>query len=196
MTVVQARVYKYRLPLVRPLQMKQFRLEHREGAIIELINDDGHIAYGEAAPLVGFSRESMDDSLGQLASILPGLCHQAMGSEIAGYTGLGFSPSVAFAVEGALHSLNSPQKEMRPSVSPLLSGELRSIVSRLQAWNDSWPAEFKLKVGRQALQEDIKTAGSVLDLLPKGVKLRLDANRGWMTADVCDFAREGRCESH
>ncbi|MGI9275560.1 MAG: o-succinylbenzoate synthase [Endozoicomonas sp.] len=190
MTIGQARIYKYRLPLVRPLLLKQFSLSHREGLILELLNADGRIGYGEAAPLVGFSRESIDDSFGQLVNVLPGLCQQAKDSGAVDYMDQLLPPSAAFAIEGALHSLNAPQGEMRPSVSPLLSGDCRSIVSRLQAWSNSWPAEFKLKVGRQARQEDIKTVGAVLDILPESVKLRLDANRGWTTADVCCFARE------
>ena len=189
MRIAQARIYKYRLPLVRPLLLKQLSLSHREGLIIELENVDGQFAYGEAAPLVGFSRESIDDSLEQLTDTLPGLCRQAFDSEAVDFTGLGLSPSAAFAIEGAMYSLNSLQEVAYPSVSPLLSGKRLEIVNRLQAWRESWPAEFKLKVGRQRLLEDIHTVEAVLGILPEGVKLRLDANRCWSTADVRCFAR-------
>ena len=55
-------VYRYSLPLVQPLQFKGLMLREREGLLLKLTADDGSIGWGEAAPLPGFSGESLGDA--------------------------------------------------------------------------------------------------------------------------------------
>lgn len=54
--------YKYHLPFAAPLQTSKMTFKNREGIFIECITDEFQ-CYGEAAPLPGYSIETLDDVL-------------------------------------------------------------------------------------------------------------------------------------
>ncbi len=62
----------YRLGLVSPLVTAHGVVAHREGVLIS-ISDGTHFGWGEAAPMPGWSRESLDDCKIVLASVAPRL---------------------------------------------------------------------------------------------------------------------------
>ena len=55
-------LYRYSLPLRRPLTLKGVTLQRREGLLLRLSGDDGSEGWGETAPLPGFSEESLDEA--------------------------------------------------------------------------------------------------------------------------------------
>lgn len=177
--ITRARIFRYSLPLRYPLPLKCTRLLQRCGLVLELTDDSGRVAYGEAAPLPDFSRESLDQAGADLV--------QACGRLLAGY-GLdgGGWPSVAFALESALYGLTVHRWQESPPLAPLL---LDPVVQRLSAWQKPWPKAFKLKVARGALAQDIDRVGQLLDRLPAAVAVRLDANQRWDLPVALAFVR-------
>ena len=181
MTIDQVCLYQYQLPLRYPLPLKGTQLSMRKGFILEL-KSEGRYGYGEAAPLADFSQESLSDAQSQLVKLSERLVR---GDETPGHS---LFPSVQFALESALWSLNQTQWLSPPKQAPLLQGDTDDIVHRLQKWQGAWPAEFKLKIGRGTLSEDIERIYQVLQQLPESVRLRLDANQRWsyqQAIEVC-----------
>ncbi|MEA3297697.1 MAG: hypothetical protein U9R56_07525 [candidate division Zixibacteria bacterium] len=62
-------IHRFSLPLKRPLFFGSENPEMRAGVIIELRNDSEHIAYGEASPLPGFSKEDIATVENELLSL-------------------------------------------------------------------------------------------------------------------------------
>ena len=62
----------YRLGLLSPLVTAHGVVDHREGVLLS-ISDGANVGWGEAAPMPGWSRESLGDCKTVLASIVPRL---------------------------------------------------------------------------------------------------------------------------
>lgn len=176
-------LFRYRLPLTGPIALRHATLSERTGFLIRL-TDDGEEAWGEAAPLAGFSRETEAEVLDSLKAL------RASGD--VGETALGAHPSSArFAVECAVLDLQAKREgktmaeALRPHPAPQLalnalvttSGE--EAVEEVHRLFEAGYRAVKLKVGRSGVEDDIRTVQCIQLGLSVDVKLRLDANRAW-----------------
>lgn len=173
-------VYRYLLPL-QPAATG--RATDRTGVLIRLVDEDGLVGWGEAAPLPGFSRESIDD-------ILTEASEWAAGARDEGCA------TLAFAIDSATDDLEQRRKgEQQEAIDPrqrfvqvntLIGGaglDEREVMSKLEAGFRC----FKMKVGAQPISEDIVRVRRLRALLPDDVELRLDANRAWSYDDAARF---------
>lgn len=179
---LSATVHRYSLPLSDAGDTG----ERREGALLELRDAEGNAGWGEAAPLPGFSRESLDDALRQLAA--PG------GTEEELY------PSVRFAMELAQLNLRaaacgeplprmlSPAPRDTVELNALLSRDPQHAPAEARRLREAGYSAVKLKVGRDTVDEDAALTRRVAEAL-EGVSLRLDANRAWSLEEALAFAR-------
>ncbi|OED42924.1 o-succinylbenzoate synthase [Endozoicomonas sp. (ex Bugula neritina AB1)] len=174
-SIDRIRLYHYQLPLNYPIPLKGSRLTARQGFIIEVILD-GRYGYGEAAPLADFSHESVEEAGRQLMQVSESLLSSGAWSETLPDS---LYPSVRFALSSVLWMLEQPQWLPVLEQAPLLQGDTESILQRLRNWSSSWPAEFKLKIGKGTLGEDVQRIQQVIKVLPDSTKLRLDANQRW-----------------
>ena len=182
---VTATVYRYILPLSESSAAGGSGAR-REGALIQLKDEDGNVGWGEAAPLPGFSRESLDDALRQLAATDE--------PEEEPY------PSVRFALELSRLSLRaaasgeplsrllSPAPRDTVELNALISGDPRHAPAEARRLRQAGYRAVKLKVGRRSVDGE---ASLVRDLAAEldGVSLRLDANRAWSLEEALAFTR-------
>ena len=70
MRLIGADLFRYRLPLIEPLSLAFGTLTHREGCLLRLTAEDGTEGWGEAAPLPGYSLDTLDDVLTEAPSVL------------------------------------------------------------------------------------------------------------------------------
>jgi O-succinylbenzoate synthase len=202
------RLYRYDLPLTEPLELKLTTLRRREGLLVELAGDGGAGGWGEAAPLPGFSSESLDEAAVQLRDLARGMLDRAMTADLPAPHGslareldaMGLAPSARFGFELALWSLHAagsgkalPQvlaERPRASVpiSALISSPDRAVEEARSARAAGYEA-VKLKVGGRDVEEDVELARAVRGALGEAVTLRLDANRAWGLEEAVRFAR-------
>ena len=182
MNQCQADIVRYRLPLRQPLTLKQFTLHERQGLILRLRCAERY-GYGEVAPLPGFSRESLDQAEAQLKAFCRAVNNGQLqlDNKLAPAASL---PSVAFGIESALWWLRQDSWVAAPAMAPLLNGTRADILHRLNNWQETWPAEFKLKTGRSTLESDCVTLEKILQIVPESVRIRLDANQQWSFAEA------------
>ena len=200
-------IYRFSLPLKRPLPAGQASLLERTGFIVELENDHGHFAFGETAPLAGLSHETLEQAGEQLSQ----LRHAVLGEEIpsnitdsedgfGSWLGSHLAPSVRFGVEsailgliaqrrrvGLLHFLTDTPRET-VTVNGLLAGTPEQILDKAAWLVKKGFRAFKLKVGRQTVSEDIALVHTVRDVITDEALLRLDANRTWTSEQAMSFA--------
>ncbi|MCB9765274.1 MAG: o-succinylbenzoate synthase [Alphaproteobacteria bacterium] len=197
-----ARALPYRLPLTRPLVTSAGTFRVRRGILIRLEDQEGHVAWGEAAPLPGFSAESVGEAsfaLGQALGVVEGEPPPARVQAITmllddivdaalGHRAL--PPSVRFGLEQALLDLLAQRKEL--PVAALLSSEWRRelALSRLVADPDEARAavdqgltSVKLKL-TGPVKEAVAHARAVREAVGPDVDLRLDANQGYDLDDA------------
>ena len=201
-------VYRYALPLERPLTLKGIVLHQRAGLLVRLTSESGHAGWGDVAPLPAFSRETVEEAQAQLFRLQPVLLGRpaiASGA-MPSHSVLPELPreqlvsSVRFGLEQALWSLGAARAGtslaaiMAPNPAPrvpfnaLLMGtgdEVLEAARRIRA--QGYPA-VKLKVGRQSVEEDVALTRAVRGVLGPDVGFRLDANRAWTLSQATAFA--------
>ncbi|MGO0307709.1 o-succinylbenzoate synthase [Endozoicomonas acroporae] len=177
----KADILRYRLPLKQPLWLKHTRLNKREGLILRLRIGD-RWGYGDIAPLPGFSRESLADAEEQLQAFCRAVNDGrplSLNSALTDVLRLQPVPSVLFGIESALWWLQQDHWFDPPETGPLLLGSTEDILRRLALWQGNWPTEFKLKIGRDSIEDDCVRINQVLQALPTSVSIKLDANQHW-----------------
>jgi O-succinylbenzoate synthase len=168
----------------------------RSGLVVMVRSDDGVVGLGEIAPLGSYSLESLQDARQSAEK----LAHDITGSEIlADYSALenilndagGCPPSVFFGFETALAEIAAksdglplcrwikPDSASQVPVNALLYGDMRAIGGQVESLRKSEYRAYKLKVGGDSLENDVRRVESVSEQLGGGATLRLDANRAW-----------------
>jgi O-succinylbenzoate synthase len=202
-------LYRYSLPLSRPLTLKGVTLRRREGLLMRLSGDDGSEGWGETTPLPGFSEESFEQAtvqLRRLARTLVGLQvtdywidqDRMLGRELER---IAPAPSVRFGLELAvwnlyaassgksLPELVTPQPRATVPVNGLLSGPLDGVPGEVRRMRDAGYEAVKLKVGARTVAEDVRLVRTLVEELGNASSLRLDANRAWSYEEAAGFVR-------
>lgn len=208
MRVEHAEVFQYQLPLAQPLLLRNRALTEREGLLLHVIAEDGTEAWGEAAPLPGFSPEPFGRVENEMVSLtqrlqgyrFPGSYAEMEGAPLMRMSG---ACSVSFAIESCYFGLAAARdgtplyqqlggNSGRVALNALLSGTPESILARAQSLGGEGYRVAKLKVGTRPLGDDIELVHEVRRALGPEITLRLDANRAWMLLDALHFAHQVR----
>jgi O-succinylbenzoate synthase len=201
-------LYRYDLALSEPVKLKAATLHRREGVLVRLTADDGSVGWGEAAPLSGFSPESLEDSIEQLRATAPELVGREMPPNLPltdsstlldqGH----LTTSSRFGLEVAILNLRATsRRETLPDLlaerpaktiytNGLLSGSTEKVLAEASSMEETGYRAVKLKVGRRKVYEGAELVRRVREILGDGVSLRLDANRAWGYGEALEFARE------
>ncbi|WP_169577861.1 o-succinylbenzoate synthase [Salisaeta longa] len=178
--------FRYRLPLSRPLRLGTQTVHHRDGAVLRCMTADGAVGWGDVAPLPGFSRETLDEALHQLAT---DAVHAALRS--GDTTALGdvcASVQCGVAQAAADAQRDGPANDVTVPVNALLSGTPHAVLEAFEQYRADGYTVFKLKVGRRAPANDARLVSTLLDRMPPEGALRLDANRAWSWDEAQAFA--------
>ncbi|UCG61598.1 MAG: o-succinylbenzoate synthase [Candidatus Zixiibacteriota bacterium] len=201
------KLYRYHLPLTNVLRTVKSESDRREGLLVELKDANGNIAYGEIAPLEGFSKENMPQAVEEVSSIRSRIIGDELPAGLEGLNG-GFdlwfnryslSPSVRFGLESAVMELIARGKDQSLAtllgvarsaaikVCGLLSGSTDDILSKARAAAESGFSCVKLKVGHLSVSEAAKVVGDVRNHLGNSSALRVDANRAFAIDHALEF---------
>ncbi len=186
MKITQCKIYRYQLPLFRPIHPE---LKNRAGLLIQLIEQSGVTGWGEIAPLPGFSAETLQQATEEALKLKHDISFQPT------------LPSVQCGIELAREDLESrmagrlpfvwftenPKKNSIFSVTKLLLGSENEILKSAQSALRSGFAAVKMKVGHLPLIEGIDLVWQVREILGENVSIRLDANRAWSMDQACRF---------
>ena len=199
MRIVRATLHPYRLPLVGPLRLAFGTLTAREGVLLRLEDDAGRVGWGEAAPLPGFSPDTLEAATRVLRAFADD--PNAYDRDDAGLHAAPHSPAARAAIDGARLDLDAQRarltmaRVLAPSaaatvyVNALLTGDPPAVLARADAARADGYRAAKLKVGQRSPDEDAALVRAVSACLGPAVALRLDANRAWSYADAVRFAR-------
>ncbi len=200
------RLYHYSLPLKRPLSLRGETLDRRCGVLIQLTDVRGHDGWGDAAPLPGFSAESLEEveeSIRQLGSAWVRREDCGAIEEMMLDIGL-ISPSARYAfslarmnyaasVRGiSLLELLAPGVSASVPINGLFAPSGQSSEEEVARLKMADYKTVKIKVGAGSLREDIDRCAFVRDAMGEVCAIRLDANRAWDVETAMRFADEVR----
>lgn len=165
--MVARNAWRYSIRLKTPLRWKGIDLSHREGVLLQECVEGQADRWAEAAPLPGFSVDTLADVL----EVLP--------AWVAGENGDSSSlpPSMAWA----LRCLADPEPvgEIEIPTAALLSGDPGEVLARCMELNGSFCTAAKLKIGKDEPEADAALVRGVRSALGPEIELRLDVNRAW-----------------
>ena len=166
----QITVKPYRRRFRKPLRTARGEWALREGFLLR-VETDGVIGYGEVAPIPEFGSESIKTA----ETFLRRLMHDP-GLEVPG--GL---PCCAFALSAALHAPERPKREY--SVSALLPAGTAALGVAEEKTAAGY-RNLKWKIGVEPSAKELVTCRRLLESLPPGATLRLDANASLGLGDL------------
>lgn len=179
-----AKLYRYNLPMDSGVIVRDQRLLQREGYIVEL-QQRGKVAYGECAPLPGFSLESLSQAELELKLALKGWQESGKWGDWNA-----MCPSVAFSLSMAQSELDEilpEQGEYR--AAPLCSGDPDELIPLFEAMDQGECQKVaKVKVGLYEPIRDGMLVNLFLESIPD-LQLRLDANRSWTLDNALKFVQ-------
>ena len=195
MRPLSVHVLPYQTRFVRPFQTAVGTLTQRCGLIVRVTDAEGRCGYGEAAPLPGFS----DETLVEVACEFEGLADvpwpeafarlDTLESISVACSTLLQSPSARHGLELALCDLLAQDNAIplvnlfNPAAS--LHGETARVARQsddaLAAVQDG-VRTIKVKVGFGSLEDDVARISEIRRVVGTETNLRLDANGAWTTA--------------
>jgi len=176
----QAKLYKYQLPMDSGVILRDTRLTERLGWIVELTEKDKK-AYGEIAPLIGFSKETTEQAgiqaQAQLELWVKGktFCYDELYPSVA--SGLSFAEVELIG--------DLPLSGIYES-APLCTGDPDAMLPILNALPEDKKVT-KIKVGLYEPIRDGMLVSLFLESIPN-LNIRLDANRAWTLEKALKFA--------
>ncbi|HUF10593.1 MAG TPA: enolase C-terminal domain-like protein, partial [Rhodothermales bacterium] len=195
-----AQLIPYRLALTRSSAFGDERI----GRLVRLETPGGHVGWGDAAPLPGFSRESIEMVDDDWKLHRPGLFQESLGGFDVPDPGTAIAskfstPALQFAMEQALVGLESgrlgrpiadviaPGGPPRIWLAGLVTGSgAGAVESALHLAREGYTS-MKIKVGRSGLADDIITILDIRRAVGPDINLRLDANRAWSLDEAIRF---------
>jgi O-succinylbenzoate synthase len=199
MNIARVRLYRYALPLDRPLQLRGATLRERRGLIVRVEDAEGRWGAGDIAPLPGFSRESLEQVEGEALRAAAALEGAAVPPRLRDLSDRferwlywqHLSDALNCGLQAAVMDL-SARAEGRSlagwladgaaaavPVNGLLLGAGDDLLRFAEALLASGYRALKLKVGRVDVREEAAQVRRLRDLAGPEVELRLDANRAW-----------------
>lgn len=165
----------YRASFRRPLLTAHGAWAEREGIIVRLLDDAGHESLGEIAPLPEWSSETLSTALAFCASLPHHLAEEAVRTVPDSLPGCQFAFETAWE---ALHRPDSPAPVRTLSMATLLPAGAGAIAAATRAAARGFTT-MKWKVGVGHAVDELALLPRVLEQLPVGGQLRLDANGAW-----------------
>lgn len=183
-----SRSFKY------PLQTHHGVWRVRRGIILQLTNSAGQVGWGEIAPVEFFGTETIDQALefcrslpseitpetiAQIPASLPA-CQfglEAAQEMLETHEGIVLSKEEDYFTEQLKGERHSPPFTQALTYSHLLP----TGAAALQAWQPLWQQgvrTFKWKIGVAPIELELEQFEQLVNHLPPGTRLRLDANGG------------------
>ncbi|MBS1139097.1 MAG: Mandelate racemase/muconate lactonizing enzyme [Proteobacteria bacterium] len=170
MNIVAADWLPYTLPLRSPWQTSQGTFSERSGRLLRLQTADGQTGWGDAAPLPAFGiSEAAATAFADETAHLD-LVAQKAGLPLHAWLS-GNLPTTSIGTNANLGAISTVDQDT-----------LKSAV-------DAGFSIIKIKLGLQAIAEEISSLQRLAQYLPPTLRLRLDANKAWKFADAQAFIK-------
>lgn len=164
----------YRLPFRQPMRTAHGVWAEREGMVVRVEDEHGRVGFGEIAPIPGWGGGTLAEATEALAR----LGRQPSWDEVSTMASqggvLGFA--LGSALEASTEDVASEREYL--AVAALLPAG-RSALAGVETKLELGFRTFKWKVGVDDERAEQGLLDEIMERLPEGARLRLDANGGW-----------------
>ncbi|MCB2102199.1 MAG: hypothetical protein KDE22_15080 [Rhodobacterales bacterium] len=195
LTVKSAAYWPIRVPLAEPYHLSAVygTLTHSQAVILRLELADGTVGWGEADPGgKKFDGYTLESTCQALDGLLPGLIGQDVADWVDQKRGRARTGAAAAAMDVACHDalgratgrpvwqlLGTRRRPAVESLWPTSSGTAEQDMATINRAHAQGYRTYMLKMGDRPIDDEIVRTRAVLDALPAGTQLMVDANQGW-----------------
>lgn len=184
----------YQRRFKQPLHTSHGMWKYRQGIVLRLTNEAGKMGWGEIAPLSWFGSESIEQALEFCQQLPSQVTDNILFSVPPTLPACQFGFESAWEVIGERGSDKGKGRKDATKGLPIesYSGLLQAGEEGLQAWRSLWQQgyrTFKWKIGVAPIQNELSLFERLVQLLPDGAKLRLDANGGLSLPEAKDWLK-------
>jgi len=181
------RFYRYRIPFTAPVNVKSTVVSHHRPGILVHWQSAEHEGWGDIAPLDGFSPDTYQSVEAAIRNVIqnPSLLDETCRT----------FPSVGCGVQFAQSSYPSSGISSLPVARLITGSTTGAVLEDVRRAVESGYTTIKIKVGARPVIDDIELIRQVQQIIPPGIKLRLDANQRWNLADAVTFSKNIQPES-
>ncbi|NGP87015.1 enolase C-terminal domain-like protein [Fodinibius halophilus] len=186
--------YQYYLPFKKNLNTSNKSFKHRTGILLEYPCDDGRTVFGEAAPLPGFSKKSLDKIVGELKINVADISEALNSTEPVTslqkvYETTSLANELAFGLDTLAYQITAQNKgttmsqilfsQLQTSIKINALGDLLSdnIFAEVKQFVNKGFKTIKFKVGRN-VKIEYQQLREIRSIYPD-LTVRLDANQAW-----------------
>lgn len=206
MRIQAVALYRYALPLARPLYVRGSLTGDREGVVLVLTDESGCDGIGEAAPLALLSTVTLDTVIDELKQCACFLLRKEVPLTVPGIRAMiesarpaaAMSAPARFALESAMVTLSAASLQIPVArfLHPQSAGQVpvRTLMTNAQdlleagSFYAGGSRSFKVKVGNDPLKD-----AAAIDTLARetgpDVSICADANRRWPLEEAVRFAK-------
>jgi L-alanine-DL-glutamate epimerase-like enolase superfamily enzyme len=206
MKIKEIKIGKVSIPLKKPFKTALREVNSAEDIIIKVVADTGEIGYGNAPPTAVITGDSQDSVI---AAIRDTIGPKIIGMEVDNLE------TIMTIIDGAMLNNHSAKAALDIAVHDLfgklygiplykLFGGYRNVMTTdltisvnapeemvrdsLEAMAEGY-TELKLKVGTD-VEMDMKRVKAIRQAVGSDVKIRLDANQGWLPKEAVRIIRK------
>ena len=188
MRIAEARVERRLLRYHSPITTAHGSVADRWTVLLTLVDEDGHVGVGEAAPLAGFTPDTVDEA----ETAIRGWVEDGAVDDrpVASVTARAAVDSalldLAARISGTtVHRLLAPGSPDRLSVAALVTGAtVEDLAASVAAAVAAGHATVKVKVGTHGIDGDVERVSAVRSRIGPDITLRLDANGAWEAGEA------------
>lgn len=171
---------RFRLPFRGVVRTAHGAWSERDGVIVRLENETGHVGFGEAAPIPWFGTESADE-IEAACRGFGALVDEEMLAAVP--QRLGCLKNAIAVARAAIDTDAEAERRVRDNAPYLAVAALlpagRAALAAIEPKAEAGFRVFKWKVGVGDVADELALLDDVCAKLPDGAKLRLDANGAW-----------------
>jgi muconate cycloisomerase len=202
-------IWPLSVPLAKPYHLSKLygTLTHSDAVIVRLTLANGITGWGEADPGgINFDGETSDSVVQTIRARAPQMLGQKVDQWVASCAGREFNGAAAAAIDVACYdalgrALNKPVYDLLGEqhhngiavLWPTSSGSSDDDLAIITDYHSRGFNSYMLKMGDKPVADDIARIKTVIDNLPEGVRVMVDANQGWSRNEALQFAAE-TCE--
>ena len=210
MRLKEIHIYQHSLPVKgEPYRYSSASVEALDSTLVKLVADNGLVGWGETCPVgplyqphhAAGARAALAEMAAGLIGerVLPLALHRAMNARLNGHA------YAKAAIDIGAHDLLGKHYGVR--LADLLGGAVSERLPAYYASGIGAPDEIariaaakhaegyrrlQIKAGGRAVEADIEVVRKVWEKVGCGLRLAVDANRGWSTRDALRISRECR----
>lgn len=194
MNIASVQIWPIEIPLARPYHLSAVlgTLTHSRAVIIRVTLKNGITGWGECDPHAEFDGYTLEKACQEISDRTPGLIGQSVEDWVENMRGNAYHGTPAAAIDVACHDalgkargvpvwqlLGERAHDSVDVLWPTSSGTADEDLVIIDERHAQGFRTYMLKMGSRPIEDEITRTREVLEAIPKGAQIMVDANQGW-----------------